>query len=52
MKKTYKIALNANISHNNEDDTVGVCSSYSEGKCLDKPEKYCDGCASEYGNEY
>lgn len=30
--------------------TPAPCSSYSEGKCTENPDKYCDGCASEYEN--
>lgn len=30
-------------------DGADACSSYDSvtGKCLDNPQKYCDGCASE-----
>lgn len=34
-----------------KDDSLG-CSSYVDGKCLDKPGKYCDGCASEFLSEH
>lgn len=25
-----------------------ACSSYSDGKCLDEPDKRCDSCTSKY----
>lgn len=42
----YEINNKASISEGNP----SVCSGYSDGKCLDKPETGCDMCASEYLN--
>jgi hypothetical protein len=51
MTKIKKLDLNKiKCSSNNED--IDICSSYLNGKCLESPNKHCDGCASEFLPNY
>ena len=46
--------INDIMERSNDDIYGGACSSFDfvTRLCLDKPEKYCDGCASNYLPSY